>query len=205
MSVIEARALFQSRSSHALQSEPAVQVRQTKPMQIKQLIDALPHPTSLFDTASRTLYVNKRLVAMLKQDPNSQAVLDMLREAGRECAGRRSEYVMQTSTVAGRYRARASFLNFELIGAGETVLISVEALAESMPSTARLRTHHGLTEQESRVALLLAKRSTTEEIAEQLRISKNTVRRHIERVLAKLGVSTRTDVRDRLTSMHRSS
>ena len=204
MSVIEAKALFQARSQYASQAEAALHVRHTKPVQIKQLIDALPHPTALFDTASRTLYLNRRLTAMLSQDPQSDAVLKTLREAGSESAKRKDEHVAQVTTVAGRYRARAVFLSFQLIGAGDSVLVSVEANAEVLPTSSRLRMQWGVTEQEARVALLLAQRLTTDEIAMQLKITKNTVRRHIERVLAKLNVNNRTDVRDRLMRMHRS-
>ena len=57
-----------------------------------------------------------------------------------------------------------------------------------------LQDQAGLTRRESQVALLLAERFTNKEIARQLRIEPNTARRHSERVLRKLGVSSRRDV-----------
>jgi steroid delta-isomerase-like uncharacterized protein len=52
----------------------------------------------------------------------------------------------------------------------------------------------GLTLRESQVALMMAERFTHLEIAEQLKISPNTARRHCEHVLRKLGLSSRHDV-----------
>jgi DNA-binding CsgD family transcriptional regulator len=55
------------------------------------------------------------------------------------------------------------------------------------PSLARL----GLTRREAQVARLLAGRATNREIAEQLGISRHTVRHHAENVFSKLGVHSR--------------
>jgi DNA-binding CsgD family transcriptional regulator/predicted ester cyclase len=57
-----------------------------------------------------------------------------------------------------------------------------------------LQNYAGLTQRESQVALLLAERFTHKEIAQQLGIQPNTARRHSERVLQKLGLSSRHDV-----------
>lgn len=48
-----------------------------------------------------------------------------------------------------------------------------------------------LTARESQVARLLARRATNREIAEQLDLSAHTVRHHVERIFAKLGVHSR--------------
>lgn len=57
---------------------------------------------------------------------------------------------------------------------------------------------HGLTKREYEIALRLVARESTREIAAALGISPHTVRRHTERILAKLGVNSRHDVRLRL-------
>lgn len=54
-----------------------------------------------------------------------------------------------------------------------------------------LRARFGLTRQQARVALLLAERRTNREISERLCISVHTTKRHVEQVLAKLGVGSR--------------
>ena len=51
-----------------------------------------------------------------------------------------------------------------------------------------------LTRQELRVARMLAHRRTNYEIAQELGISVNTVKRHVSMVLLKLGVSSRLDI-----------
>ena len=49
----------------------------------------------------------------------------------------------------------------------------------------------GLTRREAQVARLLARRATNREIAEQLDVSPHTVRHHVERIFAKLGIQSR--------------
>lgn len=53
---------------------------------------------------------------------------------------------------------------------------------------------HGLTARQAQVALLLAERHTDKRIAADLGIRLNTARRHVQRVLRKLGVHSRQDV-----------
>ena len=55
-----------------------------------------------------------------------------------------------------------------------------------------------LTRREQQVARLLAHRASNQEIAAALGISPHTARHHTERVLSKLGVQSRSDVRARL-------
>ena len=57
---------------------------------------------------------------------------------------------------------------------------------------------YGLTAAQSRVAYLIAKGLTSKAIARALDISPHTVRRHTERVMSKLGVSSRRAVANRL-------
>ena len=57
---------------------------------------------------------------------------------------------------------------------------------------------HDLTARERQVAALLAARRTNAEVAAALGVSVHTVRRHVERVLRKLGARSRLEVRARL-------
>lgn len=198
MSVIEAEALFFARSQYAPPVRPSRETENVRVIHIKALLDALPHPTALFDTGSRQLYTNQRLKKQLQHEPQPQVVLNGMRELGRGVAVTRAERAETIGTVAGTYRARAQYLQMQLIGSGDTVLISIEPAAPELPGVDNIRLHFALTEQEARIALLLAERATTAEIASQLDITKNTVRRHIERVLAKLRIGTRSSVRDQL-------
>ena len=52
----------------------------------------------------------------------------------------------------------------------------------------------GLTRREAQIARLLAQRATNREIAERLDVSPHTVRHHVERIFAKLGIQSRRAV-----------
>lgn len=77
------------------------------------------------------------------------------------------------------------------------VVVIVEQRA--LPDDEELRERFALTPRESEVARLMADRLSSCEIARRLRISVHTARRHGERVLAKLEVHSRNDVRAALT------
>ena len=62
----------------------------------------------------------------------------------------------------------------------------------------RLKSCYGLTNREIEVARLLAQRQSNREIAELLDVTVFTAGRHTERVLQKLGVASRRDVRGKL-------
>ncbi|HUS11684.1 MAG TPA: helix-turn-helix transcriptional regulator [Pyrinomonadaceae bacterium] len=71
---------------------------------------------------------------------------------------------------------------------------------ESQPSlcTELLKSRFGLTEREVQVAHLLAERYSNREIAQQLGVTIFTAGRHTERILQKLRVSSRREVRAKL-------
>jgi DNA-binding CsgD family transcriptional regulator len=56
----------------------------------------------------------------------------------------------------------------------------------------------GLTRREAQITRLLARRATNREIADQLDVSPHTVRHHVERIFAKLGVSSRRSIAEQL-------
>jgi DNA-binding NarL/FixJ family response regulator len=68
---------------------------------------------------------------------------------------------------------------------------SSEAKAEAPSSAPAGETLAGLTEREREVLALLAQGQTNRQIAEALTITPNTVKKHVDHVLQKLGVSTR--------------
>ena len=70
-----------------------------------------------------------------------------------------------------------------------------EAAPEKPPATAavhRAEPSDGLTARETEVLRLLAAGKTNRAIAQEMHLSLSTVKRHIERIIAKLGVSDRT-------------
>jgi DNA-binding CsgD family transcriptional regulator len=62
----------------------------------------------------------------------------------------------------------------------------------------RMKRCFGLTARERQVARLLAERYSNKEIAHRLNVAVSTAGRHTERVLKKLGIATRRDVRRKL-------
>ena len=63
-----------------------------------------------------------------------------------------------------------------------------------------LHRHYRMTPREAQVAMLLALRCSNKEIALRLGIACDTASHHTGMVLAKLGLSSRRDVRDRLAA-----
>lgn len=56
----------------------------------------------------------------------------------------------------------------------------------------------GLTRREAQITRLLARRATNREIADELDVSPHTVRHHVERIFAKLGVKSRRSIAEQL-------
>ena len=80
-------------------------------------------------------------------------------------------------------------------GGAPQLMLRVERVG---PVTPAMGAPYGLTPREAHIAVRLARRQTTAEIAGELAISPHTVRHHTERVLAKLGVRSREAVRRKL-------
>lgn len=64
---------------------------------------------------------------------------------------------------------------------------------EGQPTGSRERAAWGLTAREEEVLLLLAEGKSNKEIARALRISLDTAKSHVSRILHKLGVQTRIE------------
>jgi len=84
--------------------------------------------------------------------------------------------------------------------AGEqaVVIVLVDRRAAEPADPAAICRSLGLTPRETDVALLLAERQSCREIAVRLNMSFHTARCHTERILDKLGVRSKHDVRARL-------
>jgi DNA-binding CsgD family transcriptional regulator len=79
---------------------------------------------------------------------------------------------------------------------GAMVMMRRESIAAAPQATEQsLAERFGLTPQEARVAMLLAEHRSNRDIADRLGVSVHTARHHTERVLAKLDIHSRYDVR----------
>jgi DNA-binding CsgD family transcriptional regulator len=98
-----------------------------------------------------------------------------------------------------RYR-----LVVQLLACGDsdpTPLATVERVPSGGLCQRTLRERYRLTEKEAHVAMLLAQRRSNAEIADALRISPHTARRHTENVMLKLNVSSRFSVENALRAV----
>lgn len=106
-------------------------------------------------------------------------------------AGGREEYCNRALRLAGGvYRLRIGRAPASL-GPGWLVLVD---RASPYPPAAVLRDRLGLTAREAEVALLLARGHSNQEVADALTISPHTARHHVQSVLGKLGISSRSAV-----------
>ena len=99
-----------------------------------------------------------------------------------------------THVDVGCCRARGDFSDAEraTLEALNPHLTALLRRAEAGAATSRLRARFGLTAREGEVLALLAQGMGNGDIARTLFLSVGTVRKHLEHVYAKLGVSTRT-------------
>ncbi len=76
----------------------------------------------------------------------------------------------------------------------EPMEVGIPARSAGLPRPSELVRWFDLTRREAQVARRLSLRRTNAEIAREMHVSEHTVRRHTERVLRKLRISSRRDV-----------
>jgi DNA-binding CsgD family transcriptional regulator len=113
--------------------------------------------------------------------------------AGRQAASP-GDTAFQVLTHRRTYMLRAALAGDTYLAEASTVLVMLEADPSPGVSDAQLRERFGLTAREVEIARLIARGQSTRDIAGRLGISTHTLRRHVERVLSKLGVHSRAAV-----------
>jgi DNA-binding CsgD family transcriptional regulator len=150
----------------------------------------------------RELYRNRALREMLSQDPERESLAAGVRRfssALHAYFGRRivdasvapPDLVQEIRTASARYTMRGSYVPLGALGRDGAVLVAVRQLGQALPSAEELRTAYGLTRREAEVARLLAAGASNAGIADALGVSPHTARHHTEKVLGKLGVTSR--------------
>lgn len=168
------------------------------------LVDTLGVGALVFDADGRELHRTPQATLLLTHGIESELTAlatQLALGVSRPTAGGAPSVPPPAVVHHGRFVLRATRLGPELTGRDGAVLVTVEASdpgespgPHDEATAEALRSRFGLTRQQSRVALLLAARRSTDEIARELFVSPHTVRRHVEQVLDRLGVSRRTDV-----------
>lgn len=121
------------------------------------------------------------------------------RELGIAVAG--MPYLMRRREQAQSALGKLGVPNFrELSALGETMpLADVVEIAHGRSAVPQARAGYGLTRREQEIADLLVVGASNQEIADHFVISRRTVESHVERLLRKLNVRSRTEVRDLLS------
>jgi len=100
--------------------------------------------------------------------------------------------VLDVTGTGRRFRVRLSYVGMDLFGHGPSYLVSLRPHAGAPDAV--LMERFGLTSREVRVARMLGHGCSNARIARELGISPHTARHHTEKVLAKLGARSRSQV-----------
>jgi len=155
---------------------------------------------AVLDLSGRPLYVNPTLRRRLGEEPRGRLLMQEIRRiAISQEAPRGGERPIRRARHAVEIDGQQHDLRVGLVPAGKEsgdwlVVTIVGPPRRVFPSQEALRARFGLTRQEARIARLLARRTSTAEIARTLFISTHTVRNHIQRILQKLGVGSRAEI-----------
>lgn len=174
-------------------------------------IDALDIPCALYTAegacmhatpALRALLADAQLGPLLRQTmcAAARAVGYDLRDAA---APRLKEPDAVACVVRDRgmtYRLLVTSVGVEGVGSSAILLVRVTSSQPLLPSEAMLRQQYGLTTREAEIARYIAEGLTSHAIADRCGLSPHTVRRHTERVFARLGVHSRAAVAARVTN-----
>ena len=175
-----------------------------------QFIDESTEALAICDRSGAITHRNPALALLLASEPAGATIETAIRamasalgkpadDAGHLMA--RASRALEHALTAGRdrYVLRATSIE-ALVGVPGAIQVHVRRLTTRRPRVETLRRRYALTERESQVALLLAEGKSNRGIGETLGISEHTARRHTEKVLAKLRLTSRSQVAHLLAS-----
>ncbi len=172
---------------------------------VEGMLDSLGDAALLFDVDGTAVHANPAASRLGDQLPRLRDEAQRIAWALGAVARRRTPGTTRASAsipstdVAVRnvhvgavvYRLRGSLVGETLVGARPAVLVTVTTSATEPVTDDALRAEYGLTTREIEVARLVAAGLSNNEIAERLGVRFFTARNHVERTLAKLGVTSR--------------
>ena len=165
-----------------------------------EALDLLGQRLVFMDCAGQILFATAATRRLLKGQVGFVSDLEELNSEIRQHL-RRPEPAIP-STVAVKevvrdeqlWRINGFYLEAGLLGSASVVLCSLDPQPTNPLAVDVLRDRFGLSNQESRVARLLALGLPNTEVAKELKISPHTARHHTQRVLDKLGARSRTSL-----------
>ncbi len=170
---------------------------------VRDLITDMAKPVVVLDRSGSVLFESKSFNSMLSGALEPHQLLDAIRRFGKGLHGwqsRRKGKSGRPTTTDATFRSGTATFRFwgspltSPILSRESVMVFVERTDAVLPSRASIQERFKLSPRESEVTLLVAQGLTNADIASKLFISVHTVRRHLEQVLKKLGVRSRSAV-----------
>lgn len=169
-----------------------------------RMTEAIPIGVALCDGKGSLIHANRKLSRLLAVDPNSADVVKAINVAAAETvvfacpdplsALHSAKVAAEIRTPASRYRVSAVLCDEERGNGSVRSIVFVECLGPRCLSASDLAERYSLTPREIQIASCLQQGLRSKEIAQRLGISINTVRRHVERILAKLNIHSRSAV-----------
>lgn len=180
---------------------------------LSRVMDVLPVEVVLCSPAGSILHANHPARKRLNADGSRKSIREEIRflcvglhlqiaeeEAGREETGIVPQAERRVTLEGSEVHLRAVDLGVPRHGASPTTLVLLDS--RDHPLSDRDLEQEGLTRAEIRVAHLVMRGATNREIACELSISVHTVRHHVQHILAKVGVGSRSRLMETLR-MHR--
>ena len=174
-------------------------------------LDALAEGMRICDLSGAILHQNRAFTRMLLQEPGAAALEATARELVRELIRlvRRPEehgpafspkrFIRKVRTESRQYEIRGTYIGRALFADDVSIAICLLPLASrSALSDQTLQRRYRLTGRELEIARRLAHGQSNKEIAHACGISLHTVRRHAEKIFAKLGANVRGQVGPKL-------
>jgi DNA-binding CsgD family transcriptional regulator len=168
-------------------------------------LDLVQDGLEVRDAAGRLLHVNHALARLRQDDPESRCVDDAIERVHRAMCGvlqapaagdplgALQPASIEVRTAGARYRVRGQLISAGAFGQRRAIVVSVSQLTPRPPSLEELQERWGLSQQESRVALLLANGYSNARLAAELNLGTSTARHYTEAVFLKLQVHSRAE------------
>jgi DNA-binding CsgD family transcriptional regulator len=162
--------------------------------QFLSVLDAMREGLMLVEATGHVLHETPAIARILADEWERDRVRIAMLACARTLTQARRACASELRTAQHRYRIRGCYAGEELAGSS-TVLVAIERVGPALaPDDSTLKLQFGLTPREIQVTRLLAAGRRNDDVAASLQISPHTARRHTERVLAKLGASSRAAV-----------
>jgi DNA-binding CsgD family transcriptional regulator len=186
-----------------VRSQLAVDARRS---QLCAALDDIDRGFIIVSARGSIIHVSSACGRLLASDREHKKVRDMAVHAAGELVRRsrprrstperdaNASLIREVRTSAAWYRLSPALLGSEVVTRDACAIVAIETVGASPMTNDALRGKFRLTMREIEVARLIAAGKTNREVADALSIRPNTAWRHTERVLAKLGVHTRSAV-----------